>query len=166
MPWHPRNHSIPVIEPTEKPVTVFRVFFCVVPHLIQTNLKVIPIDANYPKQCSSAPTGIVLPSCQQHPERLITNLLVTIKPAPKDRQPNPAPPTQRNQTNACKPLLENLTNQSVLAEMLTEYTDVFSQSTTTLGRTGVVCHMIDIGTNPPIRQRPYRSTPKDRRSLL
>ena len=106
------------------------------------------------------------PSCQQHPERLITEPLGTLKPSPKDRQPNPAPPTQRNQTNECKPLLENLTNQSVLAEMLTEYTDVFSQSTTTLGRTGVVCHMIDIGTNPPIRQRHYRSTPKDRRSLL
>ena len=142
-------------------------------HLIHSNLEVIPIDANYPKQCSSAPTGIVLPSCQQHPERLITNLLVTIKPAPKDRQPNPAPPTQPNQTNECKPPLANLANsalsvqkESVLAEMLTEYTDVFSQSTTTLGRTGVVCHMIDIGTNPPIRQRHYRSTPKDRRSLL
>ena len=142
-------------------------------HLIQTNLEVIPIDTNYPKQCSSPPTVIVQQSWQQHPERLITNPLGTIKPAPKDRQPNPASPTQPNQTNEPIPSLANFANsalslqeEGVLAEMLTEYTDVFSQSTTALGQSSVVCHKIDIGTNPPIRQRPYRSTPKDRRSLL
>ena len=135
-------------------------------HLIQSNLEVIPIDENYPKQSSSPPTDIVQHSCQQHPERLITDPLGTIKPAPKARQPNPAPPTPPNQTNETKPPLTNLANsglsvqeESVLAEMLTEYSDVFSQSTTTLGRTGVVCHKIGIGTNPPILQRPYPSTP-------
>ena len=116
-------------------------------------MEVVPIDANYSKQSSSPPKGIVQHSCQQHPERLIANLLGTIKQAPKDRQPNPAPPTQPNKTNEPKPPLTNLANsalsvqeESVLAEILTEYTDIFSQSTTTLGWTGVVCHKIDIGT--------------------
>ena len=53
-------------------------------------------------------------------------------------------------------VLSQLEKQA-LSELLTEYTDILPQSTTSLGRTSLVQHKIDVGSSPPIRQQPYRA---------
>ena len=46
-----------------------------------------------------------------------------------------------------------------VADLLTEYQDVFSTGDDDLGRTGIVKHRINTGNAPPIRQKPRRLAP-------
>ena len=52
-----------------------------------------------------------------------------------------------------------LQTQRQLADILSSYEDVFSQSDTDLGRTTIVSHSSDTGESRPIRQRLRRFPP-------
>jgi hypothetical protein len=49
--------------------------------------------------------------------------------------------------------LENKTQRSRLAKILTDYADCFAKNPDDIGRTKLVKHHIDTGTNRPVHQR-------------
>lgn len=55
-----------------------------------------------------------------------------------------------------------LSEQEQLLNLLAQYQDVFAPTASHLGRTGEVQHTIDTGDAPPIRLRPYRTSPSQR----
>jgi len=50
-------------------------------------------------------------------------------------------------------------------DLFSKYRDVFAFSDNQLGRTSLVQHTIDTGDALPIKQRPYRTTPENRREI-
>lgn len=80
---------------------------------------------------------------------------------------NPPVPAQASSNDDQVPLdLSDSTltddEQSQLKSLVADYRDIFALSPAELGRTGLVKHSIDTGNNPPIRQRPYRVSDKQR----
>ena len=55
--------------------------------------------------------------------------------------------------------------QSQLTNLLQKYRDVFAFTSAELGRTDLVQHTIDTGDSPPVRQRPYRTSPVNRQEI-
>lgn len=58
-----------------------------------------------------------------------------------------------------------LPQQEQLLDLLSKYQDVFAPTASHLGRTGEVQHTIDTGDAPPIRLRPYRTSPGQREEI-
>ena len=50
-------------------------------------------------------------------------------------------------------------------DLFNRYRDVFAFSDNQLGRTSLVQHTIDTGDALPIKQRPYRTTPENKREI-
>ena len=73
--------------------------------------------------------------------------------APTDNNTVPLDLSESTLTAAQKVQLQSLVN---------EYRDIFALSPEELGRTDLVQHRIDTGDHPPIRQRPYRVSDKQR----
>ena len=64
-------------------------------------------------------------------------------------------------------IADNLTSvqRSQLLCLLDEFRHSFDVGQTSLGRTSAVTHRIDTGAQPPLRQRPYRVSPTERRVI-
>lgn len=52
-----------------------------------------------------------------------------------------------------------------MKDLFNNYRDVFAFSDDQLGRTSLVQHTIDTGDAKPIKQRPYRTTPKHKQEI-
>lgn len=57
------------------------------------------------------------------------------------------------------------TEKVQLKRLLDEYSDIMAASIHELGRTDLVEHTIDTGDSKPVRQRPYRNSPKEREEI-
>lgn len=57
------------------------------------------------------------------------------------------------------------TQRDELLGLLTKFRHAFDTQSSTLGRTSTVCHRIDTGAHPPLRQRPYRVSSTERRVI-
>uniref|UniRef100_A0A224Z164 Tick transposon n=1 Tax=Rhipicephalus zambeziensis TaxID=60191 RepID=A0A224Z164_9ACAR len=64
-------------------------------------------------------------------------------------------------------IADNLTSvqRSLLLGLLQEFRSSFDVGQTSLGRTSAVTHRIDTGAQSPLRQRPYRVSPAERRVI-
>ena len=61
-----------------------------------------------------------------------------------------------------QPLIVDKKYEAVVRKILANYTDLIASSNAELGSTGLVKHHIDTQGHQPIRQRPYRSSRKDK----
>lgn len=88
------------------------------------------------------------------------------------------PPSQDLETTSEAPLPQNphipfdlsnttlsLVEQEKLQALLLQYQDIFAPTASQLGRTNIVQHTIDTGEAPPIRLRPYRTSPTQREEI-
>ena len=55
----------------------------------------------------------------------------------------------------------NAKQEKQFSQLLMEFSDLFAQDTTELGRTDLVTHRIYTEEGPPIRSRPYSSSPTE-----
>ena len=100
---------------------------------------------------SSAPIAVL---AKEHEDDSFVSFTDKEKP-PKSDKPN-VDLSSSDLTLEQKKKLENL---------LLEYRDVFANSIEELGRTSIMKHKIDTGDSRPIRQRPYRVSPKNKEEI-
>ena len=158
------NVPFRLANPTDKPVTVFR--GATLGQFIQRGFDVTPVDTVAPISCNQLPTPTQL--CTHPPtlnrlrsESSEPNLAASETPPPSTSHPTTTP---ADLPDLSKSVLTPPEKQA-LTDLLNEYPDVLSQSTTTLGRTNLVQHKIDVGSSPPIRQPPYRVAHAQRQEI-
>ena len=59
----------------------------------------------------------------------------------------------------------NVDDKQRLHKLLAKYHGIFATTQQELGRTSLIKHTIDTGTNSPIKQRPYRTSPDGKREI-
>ena len=163
------NIPFRLLNPTDEPVTVFH--GATLGQFTPNDFDATPIDPRTTMSCTRLPTTIQ----QSTPLLTINPLSSTIhrQDSVDQQAPITAPHPQISSTSRATPsdfpdlsksVLSHPEKQA-LSELLVEYADVLSHFTTSLGRTNLVQHKIDVGSSPPIRQPPYRAPHTQRQEI-
>ena len=138
------NIPFRLLSPTHKPVTVFR--GATLGQFIQNDFDVTPIDISAPT--SSCPPLTTIQEETQYPT--ITPLFsATFPPSREPSPPNTSQLTPTTTPSDFPDLIMSVLShpeKQALSKLLTEYADIWSQTTTSLSRTNLVQQKIDVGS--------------------
>ena len=157
------NIPFRLLNPTNNPVTVFH--GATLGHFTTSGFDISPSHSCTLPPCAPLPT-----TTQQETQYAII-YPVCSKALPPPMDPSPPSVSHHNPTATTPDPLDlsqsvlSQPGKQALSELLAEYADILPQSTTSLGRTNLVQHKIDVGSSPPIRQQPYRAPHAQRREI-
>ena len=143
------NIPFRLLNPTDNPVTVFR--GATLGHLTTSGFDISPSHSCTPPPCATLPTT----TQQETHDAIINPMCSKAFPPPMDPSLPSAP--HHNPTADPLDLSQSVLSQpekQALSELLTEYVDILPQSTTSLGRTNLVQHKMDVSLLPPTNLSP------------